>query len=225
VSGRATRVLLGAVAGLLVIAVAWDQSGLGLASRAWATVGTVVVAIVVANVLPRTRRLMPTRSVVPLTIGAVALAMYAAVPETDQFRGVAVVVGLAMAIDAVAPKPLGEAGIGLAAALVLWAGVDGASGRQSALVVAMFAWWPVVLPVLTAALRPAAASLAEWVHWAVAAVGTAAALVVARNGGLEPTGGPAVTAVAIAAPVSLAVAIAVVETAARLSATPPRRRQ
>jgi hypothetical protein len=225
VSERATRALLGAVAGLLVVAVVWEQSGLGLASRAWATAGTVVVAVVVAEALPRTRLLAPTRGVTPLLIGAVALAAYAAVPETDQFRGVAVVVGLAVTVDVVAPTPLGDASIGLAATLVLWAGVEGAAGRQSALVVALFSFWPVLLLALTAALRPGTASVGEPVRWAVAAVGAAAAVIVARNGGLEPTGGPAVLAIAIAAPVSLAIAVGVVEVAARVSATPPRRQR
>jgi hypothetical protein len=220
---RSTRWLLGAVTGLLVVAVAWDESGLGLWSRAWAAVITVVLAVVIADVLPAARNLAPTRTILPLTLGAAALAAYAAVPETDPFRGVVVVVGLAVAIDVVARVPLPLSGIGLASALVLWAGVDGSAGRQSALVAALFASWTLLLLPLTAALRSRTRDVAEPVRWLVSAIGAAAALIVARTGGLEPTAGRAIVAAAIAAPVSLLVAIATVEIAANLSARPAPR--
>jgi hypothetical protein len=214
---RSTRWLLGAVTGVLVVAVAWEGSGLGLWSHAWAAVVTVVIAVVIADVLPTARALAPTRAVLPLTLGAAALAAYAAVPETDPFRGVVVVIGLAAAIDVLGHVPLPISAVGLASALVLWAGVDGSAGRQSALVAAFFASWTLLILPLTAAVRPRTRDVAEPVRWLVSAIGAAAAVIVSRNGGLERTAGPAVLATVIAAPVSLLAAIVTVEIAANLT--------
>ena len=77
--------------------------------------------------------------------------------------------------------------------LVMWSGLFGATGRESALVGALFAAWPLVL-VLTGVGSPVVA----------AGLGSVAAVAVARTGALQPTVRPALSAVAVAVFVTLA---------------------
>jgi hypothetical protein len=91
---------------------------------------------------------------------------------------------------------------------VLWSGLYGATGRESAIVGALFAFWPLVLVVLVCH-RPGRPQPRPVVRWAVGLIGGIAAVAVARTGALEPTIGPALVAVAIALPASLAVALLV----------------
>jgi hypothetical protein len=88
----------------------------------------------------------------------------------------------------------------------------GATGRQSALIGALYSWWPFVLLLAVAhrlphtlgpwrrldpaARRTARRAVLTW--WEVAAVASVATATVARTGALEPTLMPAVGAVAIA---------------------------
>jgi hypothetical protein len=105
-----------------------------------------------------------------------------------------VVVLLALELAADRPMPwwlvLGVVG------LVMWSGLFGATGRESALVGALFAAWPLVL-VLAGVGSPVVA----------AGVGSVAAVAVARTGALQPTVRPALVAVAVAVFVSLAAAV------------------
>ena len=97
----------------------------------------------------------------------------------------------------------------------MWSGMFGATGRDSALVGTLFAFWPLVL-VAAVSARSLHTSTAgsDAPHGSIpaiaaAVVGSLAAIAVARTGALRPTIDPALRAVAVAVPVSvLAAAIA-----------------
>ena len=84
----------------------------------------------------------------------------------------------------------------------------GATGRQSALVGALFAWWAVALVPLVHAVRPLPSKGAAV---AVAAIGAVAVAVMARTGGIASTGGVAWLVAAAVAVVSFGLALAVVQ--------------
>ena len=193
-----TRRMLGAIAGLLIIAASAQSAALANNARAWIVVAIVVLSVVGADALAADRQLMPTRPVVPLTLAATAFATYLCVPETDQFRGVFVVIALAVAADVLLDDGLSEAAIGLVAALVLWAGIDGGVNRQSAFVGALFAWWPVLLVPLLVWVRRGRARPHEPACWAVTLIAAIAACAVARTGGLSDDVGPALLSVLVA---------------------------
>ena len=217
----------GLAAGLVIVRLARTPSGLSSDERTWAVFATVVVAVVVAEALPRARRLLPTRTVVMLTIGAAALAVYGCVPETsNQMPLVAAVVAAITLAELRCRRQVHLGFHALAAAIVLWSGIYGATGRQSALVGALFAMWPIVIVPAVALLVPRLARTAEPVRWLVALFGAGAAIAVARTGALQPTRQPAVVAVAVWGGASLAAAVLVTVLAGRLSdraasGTPP----
>ena len=216
-----TRRMLGAIAGLLIVAACTKSAALGNDARVWIIVATIVVSVAGADALALDRQLMPTRPIVPLTLAATALATYACVPETDQFRGVFVVVGLAIAADLLVSREPDDLSVAPVAALVLWAGVEGGVNRQSAFVGAFFAWWPVFLLPLVVLVRPLVKIAREEFAWAITAVGACAALVVARTGGTNDDLGPALVAVAAGATASFAVALVIASYATRVPGRPP----
>lgn len=214
-------VLVGLAGAWLVLRESWTASGLGDASRAWAVAGVVAVALALTWALPALRRLLPRPGDVPLTVAGVLLAIFLCVPETDQILRVAGVVTIVVIAEGVSRRTLPLLLIGAVAAYVMWAGIFGATGRQSALVGALFAWWPVLILPLLSRRMPGLADTGTWVRGGIVAVGGLAAVGVARTGALQPTVSPALLAVAVAAPVSLAVGAAVGELAIRrLNATP-----
>lgn len=222
---RPLRWAIGATAGVLVVAACWKASSLGDRSRTWAVVAIIGVAIVVADSLPEAQRLMPRPGMVPFVIGNSLAAMYGCVPETGQIARVAVVVAAVVVIELVSRRPPLVSWHAALVALVLWAGIFGATGRQSALVGALFAFWPVVIVPLVALLRPSLATTAEPVRWIIAGIGAVASAVVSRTGALQPTIRPALRAVVAAGGVSLVVAllVAIIGSSWSFSATPRRR--
>ena len=102
----------------------------------------------------------------------------------------------------------------VAVGIVLWSGLYGATGRESAIVGALFAFWPLVLVVIVCHW-PGRAQPRPMTRWIIGLIGGIAAVAVARTGALEPTIGPALLAVAIALPASLAVALVVVSISPR----------
>ncbi len=96
----------------------------------------------------------------------------------------------------------------VAIGIVLWSGLYGATGRESAIVGALFAFWPLVLVVVVCHWpgRPQPVPVTRWI---IGLIGGVAAVAVARTGALQPTIGPALLAVAIALPSSLAIALLV----------------
>lgn len=204
--GTGGRLALGAATGLVAVVLSWNASELGDRSHWWATTTAILLAALLAGAWPLARTLLPRPGAVPLTLVAWLAAVYGCVPETDQVVGVAMFVAMVALVELVASEylPFGWQ-LGIIGA-VLWAGLYGATGRQSALVGALFGAWPVVLGPLVALLsRLRRASLG--VRWAVAAMGTGAALVVARTGALATTIGPALRSVALWGSASLAVSV------------------
>jgi hypothetical protein len=193
------RWAIGLAGGALVVAASWNASDLGTSPNWWAAIGTMVVAVVLAEALPLAQQLMPTPGAVPAALTATAAAVYGCVPETDQIPPIGVFVVALVLVEVVTRRRLRLSWHAGASLLVLWAGIYGATGRQSALVGALFAWWPVVIVPLAAAVFPSVAvARREPTRWVVAAVGAVAALVVARTGALQPTITPALVAVAVA---------------------------
>jgi hypothetical protein len=196
----------GAPGGVLLVIVCWDASRLGWPSRWWAAAATVAVAVAVAGSLRTVRSQLAHPALVPLVLGGSAVAVYAAVPETDQMRRVAVVLATLGVFELATRKMLPLPWHAAAAAIVLWSGIYGATGRQSALVAAVFALWPVPLVRLLCRWRAAPAPPPTAIM--VAGIGIVAAVVVSRTGGIATTALPAVVAVGVAASVSTAAALA-----------------
>lgn len=113
-----------------------------------------------------------------------AAAVYACVPETDQMKGVGLLVVGLLVLEVVAGERLPLGWHGVVAATVVWAGVFGSSGRGSALIGATFAVWPILLPALFGASA------------AVCMLGVAGAWLSSRTGAIQPDTAPAVVGVA-----------------------------
>jgi len=158
------------------------------------------------------RRLRFASGEYPFLLGLAAIAIYGCVPETDQMPTIGVLVAGLILIE-VATRASSALAVCVAATLVvLWSGLYGATGRGSALVGASFAFWPILLVL---AFGAAVGPLRLNVRLAVGLIGGVAAAVVARTGGIEPTTGPALVAVAVTAPVSVLLAGGVVAVSGR----------
>ena len=144
----------------------------------------------------------------PALLAITTLTIYLCVPETDQMPMVSLVVVVLLVVELLLGRPAPAALHLVAAAMVLWSGLYGATGRASAIVGTLFAFWPLVLvAAATSGLwwwqpRPAARTQ----RWAIGFVGGIAALVVARTGAIQPSVGPALVAAVLAAVVSVLVA-------------------
>ena len=143
----------------------------------------------------------------PWLLGMTALATYLCVPETDQMPAIGAMVASLAVVELIARRPSGTVVQLVASAIVLWSGLYGATGRQSAIVGAFFAFWPLVLVGGTALwLRWRELPVARRSErWAVGLTGGIAAVAVARTGALQPTIRPALVAAGIAAVASIAV--------------------
>lgn len=184
--------LLGVVVGVAVVIALYSDATAGTVAPRWVLVAAVFVAsTAVASVAHSKVGERP--GWVPVMLLGSCLAVYLCVPETsDQMATVAAVVAVAivveMALRRALPIALHTALIGV----VLWAGMYGASGRDSAYVGALFALAPEVI----AGLVPRRKAL-------VLSTAFVTTIVVARTGALEPTVGPAIVAAGIAAGVCL----------------------
>lgn len=148
---------------------------------------------------------------VPVLLGGVLFAVYCCVPETSHLPWVALVVAVMAGVELGERRVLPWAS-GAVAVLVFGAGLYGGQFRDSAVVGAVFAWWPFVLVTVAAVVRRRGGvrrrSRRERRLDAVSAgVGLVAAVVVARSGGLSVDVADAWVAVVIAGPVSLALAV------------------
>ena len=203
-AGDASRALAAGI-GFAIVALTYGASGLGDSGRWWAAFVAIGLAVAAVDVLPAVRRLLPVPGLAPLTIVAALVAVYLCVPETDQIPIAAFVPVVVVALEVVGRRQVGVEWYAVAAASVLWAGMFGATGRQSALVGALFAWWAVALLPLVHAVRPIRSVGAGVV---VAVIGAGAAVVMARSGGISDTGSTAWIAAVTVAVVSFLVAIA-----------------
>src|SRR5690606_9281777 len=82
---------------------------------------------------------------VPILALCAATAAYGCVPETDPLVRLAVVPAIAALVELARRRSVAFVWSWAAVTLVLWAGVHGATGRDSALVGALVAWSPLVL--------------------------------------------------------------------------------
>lgn len=203
--GMVRRTALGAVAGAAAVGASWAASDLGGRPRWWAVAGAIGLAMVLAGSFPAARRLGPQPGWVGLTQLAWLASVYGCVPETDHVVAVGLLIAGVAAVELVAQEQLPVAWQVGIFGVVLWAGLYGATARQSALVGALFGAWPVLIGPLVARFTHLGRAH-QLVRWAVTGVGAAAALIVARTGALQPTIGPALRAVAIYGSVSLAIA-------------------
>ena len=146
----------------------------------------------------------------PLVMLAIVGTIYCCVPETDQLDEVASVLVLVLVTELLASRFLWWLALPQTV-LVLWSGLYGATERSSAIVGTLFAFWPVALTggVLLALARTRWSVGAVERH-GLEAIGVVAAVAVARTGALQPTVGPALVAVAVAMPLSLVAATALV---------------
>lgn len=196
------RLLAGVITALVVV---WISRGELDPLRA--TVPAVVLAgTVLAWSIHAAGTQLPAGSV-PLLVLAAAAATYGCVPETDPLLQLAPVAGLSMLVEVAARRPLGFPAWWAAAGLVFWAGVHGSSGRASALVGALTAWWPLVLLAVIGQLRLLPGD--RRLRLALAMPAVTATLIVARTGALERTVEPALRAAAVWCGASLAATAAV----------------
>ena len=192
--GPTLPIAFGAVAGSVVVWRSWDASS--LSQHRWAAIGALLVMIAVTLALPRMTKRLKAPGHVPALIGVVQFAIYCCVPETGQIGETVVVVIMVIAIELAIGRSLPWWLHSTAAAIVLWSGMFGATGRESALIGALFASWPIVL----VAVMPRRS-------YVIAALGSIAVIAVARTGALQPTASPALVAVAVAAPISVLLAL------------------
>jgi hypothetical protein len=158
---------------------------------------------------PRTLGIDWTPGEIPALLGLAAIAIYGCVPETsDQMQAIGVMLTVLFVIELVTRATSAPLVLIVASAIVLWSGLYGASGRGSAVVGALFAFWPLVL-VVVVCHWPGRTQPRPVTRWIIGLVGGIAAVAVARTGALEPTVGPALVAVAVALPISLAVALVI----------------
>ncbi len=197
----------GAAVGLLLVVVTYGRAGFGADDRQWAAGVAVVLAVLLADQLDELRALLPVPGVAPLTIVAALVAVWLCVPETDQLPVAALLPGAVVALELVLRRQVGVEWYALAAASVGWAGLFGASGRQSALIGALFAFWAVALVPLVHMMRPIR-STRDGI--AVAIIGAAAAFGLARTGGIADSSAVATLAVVAFSVVSFGLAAAVV---------------
>jgi hypothetical protein len=202
------RVAVGKLAGLWVVWRCWQPSN--LRDHLWAAFATIVVMGVIAAVLPAAGRRLPWPGSVPVLIGVMQFAVYCCVPETDQIPRVALLVGVLFSVEFVFRRVMPWWVQGVVVTMVMWSGIFGATGRDSALVGALFAAWPIVLvavvPRVPALQLPVPRVPVRLASVLSAGLGSVAAVAVARTGALQSTIGPALVAVAIAAPVSVVLA-------------------
>ena len=155
-------------------------------------IGVALIALVTAAVwwwaLTACRAVFTRPGALPSLILLVTAAAYLCVPETDQFKGVALlVVGIGL-LEVTSREVLPAMWHGALLAVVLWAGLFGATGRGSAVVGAVFAGWVIVLPALGMAVTSGSSPRT---HIVVACGAAAASVPVARPGALATTVRPA----------------------------------
>ncbi len=203
---------VGAGVGLLIVVLVYTPAGLGDARRYWAAAAALAVGVLVAEALIDVRARVRVPGVVPAGLLAVLLAAYLCVPETDQFFVAGLMPVSLLVCELVRRRQFGVEWYVVAAASVGWAAMFGTSGRQSALIGALFAWWPILLPwsiMRLTGVRSQTSMIASMM------IGAAAALAFARTGGLSDSTRNAVLVVVIGSLASAAGAWSVARAGAR----------
>ncbi len=168
-------VVAGAALGVLVV---WRVSRrVDLMSPVVVAPTAVAVVAVVAGALPLMQRAARHPGVVPAQLLATLALIYACVPETDQIPQVLAVVLALLAIETSTERPQWWLSAPVAS-WVMWAGLVGAAPRASAMVGALFAWWPLVVWAVLSHGRRAPREWPVLLAWV-------SAVVVARTGALR----------------------------------------
>jgi len=191
-----------------MVALTWHDAGFDGSNGPVA--GAIAVVVVGAAMFSptRIRTALPQPAAVPTVLGCSWSAIFACVPETsDQMFHVAAMLvvlgGSELLLRATLPWWVHSA----ATAVVAWAGLYGSTGRPSAIVGALFALWPLVLPAITVMLVPRLALAPAWTTWVIVAFGTSASWMTARSGALGSTVAPAVEDAVLFGLASIAVAL------------------
>lgn len=212
------RLAVGAGVGAVVVAACWTSSFLDQGGHRWAIVAIIVTAMAVADCLPDLEAALPWPGAVTIALLFPLAAIYGCVPETDHLYTIGAVLGTVGVLEIVMRRARGIVWHALAATLVLWGAVYGATGRDRAFVGGLFAFWPIVLVAVVGRLLPRLGRVAP-ARVLVFILGAVAALVVARTGALE-TGRRAAgrdAALAGSASLILALIVALIATRARRS--------
>jgi hypothetical protein len=146
-----------------------------------------------------------------------AAAVYGCVPETDQMREVAVVVAAGGVVELLLHRPLPAAALAAAFGLVEWSALYGATGQARALAGGLFALTPLVAVGAVACLLAGDQRTPRrwWLPWAVAATWVAAALTMARTGGIATSLPPAAWAAAVCGVAAASISAVLVRLARR----------
>ncbi|MFT6290187.1 MAG: hypothetical protein ACJAR2_000774 [Ilumatobacter sp.] len=193
---------VGVGVGLIIVMLVYIPAGFGDIERVWAAAGTLLLGSLLGPALTDLRLQVGLPGVIPGALLAVLLAMFLCVPETDQFVVAALIPVALLAVELVRREQLAAEWYAVAAGGIGWAGMFGSTGRQSALVGALFAWWPIVLPVLIIGLGGRRSRHSVLLSMAV---GAATALVFARTGGISDSGVAAALVVVGLAAISVGV--------------------
>lgn len=202
---------------VLALTTSWNASILSNNGARWVIVATPITCLFVAWALPILRQSIRQPGVVPMALASSMAAVYGCVPETDQIPPIALCVVIVLLIELISWRPLPTSWFAGVATIMLIGGLYGATGRQSALIGALFAAWAFVLLPVVELIRPRVRGASEWVRWLIAGIGSIGSIVVARTGALQDTAQPAVYAVALTVVVTVAVSITIIEASSRLS--------
>lgn len=207
--------IVGVGGGLLIVSLVYAPAGFGDVERVWAAAATMLLGLVLGEALTDFRSQVRTPGAVPAGLLAALLAMYLCVPETDQFVVAAMIPLALLAMELVRRGQFGVECYAVAALSVAWAGMLGTTGRQSALVGALFAWWSFLLPWMISRAMGVRSGSSTIV---LTMVGAVAAVLFARTGGISDSGATAALVAAALAVVTVAIGWAA---ARRLAPTPP----
>lgn len=188
---------LGAAA--IAVVAAWGDGSTTSRAPTWALMsGAVAAACGCAGTQRCAAR--PQPGFAPLVLLGSCAAITVCVPEiSDQMAAVIALTAAVGAVELVLRRATSAPVLAVLTAVVVWGGLYGAAGRDSAYVGACVALLPAVLA--GAARRdPRRAGL-------LAVIGAVTALVVARTGALRPTIGPSLVAAAVAAMVGVVAAL------------------
>jgi len=215
------RWAIGAAVGVVVVAECWSSSFLEQDSHRWAIVAIVAVAILVAECLPDLESALPWPGAATGALLFPLAAIYGCVPETDHLYTIAAVIGVVALLELVTRRARGIIWHAVAATLLLWGAVYGATGRDRAFVGGLFAFWPIVLVGGLTWFRPGLLRAASVTRIAVYVLGATATLIVSRTGALQAGRRPASRDALVAGLVSFVAAVALVLATTR--AKPSRR--
>ena len=191
-SDQARALIVGSAVGVTIIFSSWHAS-FTETPRLWAVPVALVIALLNAMALAPIRRSIRTPGILPISVLCSAAAIYACVPETDQMLAVSCSAGIVVVLEGVWRRPLPIVWHASTMSLVLWSGLYGATGRQSALVGALFACLP--LPILFAcnALCSRLRTGHEFWRWCILGLVALTSVAFARSGGIAATTRPALT--------------------------------